>query len=74
LGAATVHVERVVVGVLNSAEQHVIRVLHELRCGWPIHRIQSSPSWTDNGLDAVIVIRRKASPGAGRVQQLGYND
>jgi len=39
MGAATVHVERVVVGVLNSAKQHVIRVLHELRCGWPIHRI-----------------------------------
>jgi len=75
LGAATVHVERVVVGVLNSAKQHVIRVLHELRCGWPIHRIQSSPSTsTDNGFDAVIVIRRKGPPGAGRVQQLGYND
>jgi len=30
---------------------------------------------TDNSFDAVtIVCRRKAPPGAGRVQQLDYND
>ena len=52
------------------------RVLHELRGRWPIHQILSSQSSsTDNGFDAVtIVCRRKALSGAGRVQQLGYND
>jgi len=53
-------------------------MLHELRCRWPIHRIQSSPSSsTDNGFDVVtIVCRRKARPirRRPRSQQLGYND
>jgi len=60
----------------EEVEQCVILFLDELHCRWLICRVQtSSDSVTDDGFDAMLIIRcREAPPGTGHIEQLRQND